>query len=71
MTTLTKIYDYERLEDEVEYLTNLAEQERHRRSQVKYMDVFKSKEIRAAFFVGAGLQVQLLYLDSFIVFRLK
>ncbi|KAK4266507.1 hypothetical protein QN277_027414 [Acacia crassicarpa] len=57
VSVLTKIYNYERLEDEVDYLTNLAEQERQKRSQVRYSDVFKSKEIRAAFFVGAGLQI--------------
>lgn len=57
VSVLTKIYNYERLEDEVDYLTNLAEQESQKRKQIKYTDVFKSKEIRAAFFVGAGLQV--------------
>lgn len=54
---LTKIYDYERLEDEVDYLTALSEQERHKRKNIRYTDVFRSKEIRIAFFVGAGLQV--------------
>lgn len=62
---LIKIYNYERLEDEVDYLTNLAEQERQKRKQVRYTDVFKSKEIRAAFFVGAGLQVSEISLGKF------
>ena len=56
VAVLTKIYNYERLEDEVEYLTVLSEQKRNKRKDIKYSDVFKSKEIRHAFFVGAGLQ---------------
>ncbi|CAJ1845786.1 unnamed protein product [Sphenostylis stenocarpa] len=52
---LSKIYDVARLEDEVDFLTAQAEQERQRRSNIKFGDVFKSKEIRLAFFVGGGL----------------
>jgi len=54
---LSKIYDVARLEDEVDFLTAQSEQERQRRSNIKFWDVFKSKEIRLAFFVGAGLLV--------------
>lgn len=54
---LSNIYNYERLEDEVNYLTAVAEQELQERKNIRYMDVFQSKEIRNAFFVGAGLQV--------------
>ena len=57
IAVLSKIYNYERLEDEVEYLTALSEKERNKRKDIKYSDVFKLKEIRHAFFVGAGLQV--------------
>ncbi|KAI4334721.1 hypothetical protein L6164_013433 [Bauhinia variegata] len=53
---LTKIYTLERLEDEVDYLSAQYELERHRRRDIKFTDVFKSKEIRLAFFVGGGLQ---------------
>ncbi|KAK7295859.1 hypothetical protein RJT34_18771 [Clitoria ternatea] len=52
---LSKIYDLARLEDEVDFLTAQSEQERQRRSNIKFWHVFKSKEIRLAFLVGAGL----------------
>lgn len=54
---LSKIYDIDRLEDEVDFLTALSEQERQRRKNIKFGDVFRSKEVRLAFLVGAGLQV--------------
>ena len=54
---LSKIYDFARLEDEVDFLTAQSEQERQKRNNIKLTDVFKSKEIRIAFLVGAGLQV--------------
>jgi SP family myo-inositol transporter-like MFS transporter 13 len=54
---LSNIYTYERLEDEVNYLTAVSEQETQKRKNIRYMDVFRSVEIRNAFFVGAGLQV--------------
>lgn len=54
---LSNIYNYERLEDEVNYLTAVSEQEMQKRKNIRYMDVFRSTEIRNAFFVGAGLQV--------------
>ncbi|XP_027364839.1 inositol transporter 1-like [Abrus precatorius] len=53
---LSKIYDFARLEDEVDFLTSQSEQERQRRKNIRFGDVFKSKEIRLAFLVGAGLQ---------------
>ncbi|XP_022641570.1 inositol transporter 1 isoform X2 [Vigna radiata var. radiata] len=53
---LSKIYDIDRLEDEVDFLTALSEQERQRRKNIKFGDVFRSKEVRLAFLVGAGLQ---------------
>lgn len=56
VVVLTKIYDYARLEDEVDFLTAQYEQESQKRNDINYWDVFKSKEIRLAFLVGAGLQ---------------
>lgn len=53
---LSKIYDVARLEDEIDYLAAQAEEERHKKD-VSYLQVFKTKEIRLAFLVGAGLQV--------------
>ncbi|KAL4289418.1 hypothetical protein AHAS_Ahas19G0384200 [Arachis hypogaea] len=53
---LSKIYDFARLEDEVDFLTAQSEQERQRRKNIRFTDVFKSKEIKLAFLVGAGLQ---------------
>lgn len=55
---LSKIYNFARLEDEIDYLTDQLEQERQNRSKVRYLDVFKTKEIRLAFLAGAGLQVR-------------
>lgn len=54
---LSKIFDMSRLEDEVDFITAQSEQDRQKRKNVKYGDVFKSKEIRLAFLVGAGMQV--------------
>lgn len=53
---MAKIYDLERLEDEINHLTNSMEEEFQKQNTVRYLDVFKSKEIRLAFFAGAGLQ---------------
>ncbi|RDY03901.1 Inositol transporter 1, partial [Mucuna pruriens] len=53
---LSKIYDFARLEDEVDFLATQSEQEQQKRNNIKLGDVFKSKEIRLAFLVGAGLQ---------------
>ncbi|KAL2329445.1 hypothetical protein Fmac_017026 [Flemingia macrophylla] len=52
---LSKIFDVARLEDEVDFLTAQSEQERQKRSNIRFTHVFKSKEIRLAFFVGGGL----------------
>ncbi|KAK7343230.1 hypothetical protein VNO77_11817 [Canavalia gladiata] len=53
---LSKIYDVDRLEDEVDFLTSQLEQDIQKSKNVRLGDVFKSKEIRLAFLVGAGLQ---------------
>lgn len=58
IAVLSKIYDIARLEDEIDYLTAQLEEEDQKRSDVRWMDVFKSKEIRLAFLAGAGLQVR-------------
>lgn len=54
---LSKIYDIARLEDEIDHLSAAAEEELRKKKTVRYLDVFKSKEIRLAFLAGAGLQV--------------
>ncbi|KAL2563644.1 hypothetical protein AAZV13_20G203600 [Glycine max] len=56
ITVLAKIYDFARLEDEVNLLTTQSEKDCQRRDGIRYWDVFKSKEIRLAFLAGAGLQ---------------
>lgn len=56
ISVLSKIYDPERLEDEIDQLAAAAEEERQRKNAVRYRDVFKSKEMRLAFLAGAGLQ---------------
>ncbi|CAA7050460.1 unnamed protein product [Microthlaspi erraticum] len=53
---LTKMYDVSRLEDEIDDLSAAEEEERLRKRTVGYLDVFRSKEMRLAFFAGAGLQ---------------
>lgn len=58
VTVLTKIYILDRLEDEIEHLSTALEEERLKKNSVRYLDVFKSKEIRLAFLAGAGLQVR-------------
>lgn len=56
---LEKIYDSDRLEEEIDQLAAAAMQDFQSRNRtVGYMDVFKSKEMRLAFFAGAGLQVK-------------
>ncbi|XP_061370026.1 inositol transporter 1-like isoform X2 [Gastrolobium bilobum] len=56
ISVLTNIYNYERLVDQIDYLTALCDQEHQKQKTIRIMDVFRSKEIRIAFFVGAGLQ---------------
>lgn len=58
ITVLAKIYDFARLEDEVNLLTTQSERDHQRGDNIRYRDVFKSKEIRLAFLAGAGLQVR-------------
>ncbi|XP_044466378.1 inositol transporter 1 isoform X2 [Mangifera indica] len=53
---LARIYDFDRLEDEIEHLSSALEEERQKKNTIRYLDVFKTKEIRLAFLAGAGLQ---------------
>ncbi|MQL71949.1 hypothetical protein Taro_004276 [Colocasia esculenta] len=55
VTVLSKIYDSYRLEEEIDLLSMASETDIQLNS-VGYLDVFKRKEIRLAFFAGAGLQ---------------
>lgn len=54
---LTRMYDISRLEDEIDHLSAAEEEEKLRKHTVSYLEVFRSKEMRLAFFAGAGLQV--------------
>ncbi|KAL7595993.1 hypothetical protein Lser_V15G29436 [Lactuca serriola] len=56
IVVLSKIYDPYRLEEELDQLSSALEEENQRKNAVSYMDVFRIKEIRLAFFTGAGLQ---------------
>ncbi|XP_057424542.1 inositol transporter 1-like isoform X1 [Lotus japonicus] len=56
IAVLTRIYDFDRLEDEVSSITTQLEQDPQKRDDIRYLDVFKSKEIRLAFLAGGGLQ---------------
>jgi SP family myo-inositol transporter-like MFS transporter 13 len=55
IAVLEKIYDSDRLEEEVELLASSSMHE-FQSDNTSYLDVFKSKELRLAFFTGAGLQ---------------
>ncbi|RLM74480.1 hypothetical protein C2845_PM15G12690 [Panicum miliaceum] len=55
IAVLEKIYDSDRLEEEVELLASSSMHE-FQSDNTSYLDVFKSKELRLAFFAGAGLQ---------------
>lgn len=57
VVVLSKIYDPYRLEEEIDQLATALEEERFRKQAIRYSDVFRSKELRLAFFAGAGLQV--------------
>jgi MFS transporter, SP family, solute carrier family 2 (myo-inositol transporter), member 13 len=57
IAVLEKIYDSDRLEEEVELLASSSMNEFQSDNTGSYLDVFKSKELRLAFFTGAGLQV--------------
>lgn len=54
---LSKIYDFERLNEEIDILSSASELDVFSKTTAGYMDVFRSKEMRLAFFAGAGLQV--------------
>ncbi|KAL3506698.1 hypothetical protein ACH5RR_032080 [Cinchona calisaya] len=56
VVVLSKIYDPDRLEEEIDQLATALEEEAHRKNSVRYWDVFRSKEMRLAFLAGAGLQ---------------
>ncbi|XP_068646335.1 inositol transporter 1-like [Aristolochia californica] len=57
IAVLEQIYDPERLEEEIDQLSLISEEECHStKSSNRYRDVFMTKEIRLAFFAGAGLQ---------------
>ncbi|XP_058102381.1 inositol transporter 1-like [Magnolia sinica] len=53
---LEKIYSPIRLEEELDQLSVASEEEAQSRN-IRYLDVFKTKEIRIAFLAGAGLQL--------------
>ncbi|KAL5703029.1 Integrin alpha chain-like protein (Alpha-int1) [Ranunculus cassubicifolius] len=55
IAVLAKIYETDRLEEEIDQLS-VASEEESRKSNVRYWDVFRTKEIRLAFLAGAGLQ---------------
>ncbi|KAI7739004.1 hypothetical protein M8C21_030537, partial [Ambrosia artemisiifolia] len=57
IVVLSKIYDPLRLEVELDQLSSALEEERQRKNAISYLDVFRIKEIRLAFFAGAGLQM--------------
>ncbi|GJT27517.1 inositol transporter 1 [Tanacetum coccineum] len=56
IVVLSKIYDPYRLEEELDQLSNNLEEEKQRKIAISYLDIFRIKEIRLAFFAGAGLQ---------------
>jgi SP family myo-inositol transporter-like MFS transporter 13 len=58
IAVLSRIYDIARLEDEIDYLIAQSEEENQKKSDVRWTDVLKVKEIRLAFLAGAGLQVR-------------
>ncbi|XP_058102387.1 inositol transporter 1 isoform X2 [Magnolia sinica] len=52
---LEKIYGPVRLEEEIDQLS-VASEEEARSNNIRFLDVFRTKEIRIAFLAGAGLQ---------------
>lgn len=56
IAVLAKIYGSERLEEEIDILAVASEEAFRSKNNVRYLDVFKSKEMRLAFLAGAGLQ---------------
>jgi MFS transporter, SP family, solute carrier family 2 (myo-inositol transporter), member 13 len=57
IAVLEKIYNSDRLQEEIDQLEAASKQDSQSGKIDSYLDVFKSKEIRLAFFTGAGLQV--------------
>lgn len=56
IAVLAKIYGSDRLEEEIDLLAVASEEAFRSKNNVRYLDVFKSKEMRLAFLAGAGLQ---------------
>ncbi|CAL9040514.1 unnamed protein product [Musa banksii] len=56
IAVLAKIYGSDRLEEEIDILAVASEEAFCSKNNVRYLDVFKSKEMRLAFLAGAGLQ---------------
>jgi len=57
IAVLSKIYDFDRLNEEIDILSSASELDVLSKTTVGCLDVFRSKEMRLAFFAGAGLQV--------------
>ncbi|KAF7009793.1 hypothetical protein CFC21_024290 [Triticum aestivum] len=56
IAVLEQIYDSGRLEEEVELLASASMHEFQSNCTGSYLDIFRLKELRLAFFAGAGLQ---------------
>ncbi|KAJ4756455.1 Inositol transporter 1 [Rhynchospora pubera] len=56
IAVLENIYDSDRLQEEIDQLADASNKDSQSGKTVSYFDVLKSKEIRLAFFTGAGLQ---------------
>ncbi|XVF41354.1 hypothetical protein PTKIN_Ptkin01aG0273500 [Pterospermum kingtungense] len=56
IAVLSKIYDIAQFGDEVDHFSAALEEEWQRKRTIRYLDVFRTKEIRLAFLAGAGLQ---------------
>ncbi|CAL9777809.1 unnamed protein product [Musa acuminata subsp. burmannicoides] len=56
IAVLAKIYGSDRLGEEIDILAVASEEAFRSKNNVRYLDVFKSKEMRLAFLAGAGLQ---------------
>jgi len=57
IAVLEQIYDADRLEEEVDLLASASMHEFQSNCTGSYLDIFRLKELRLAFFAGAGLQV--------------
>jgi len=56
INVLEKIYDPDRLQEELDSLSAAADDQHNSSKSIGYLDIFKIKEIRIAFFTGASLQ---------------